>query len=303
VDRDVERRFNQGCEWLKQERFEEAIQDLQAVVTAAPDHWRAHYHLGWAYAHHGDIGRAAESFGQAVALQSHSAHALNGRGSTLGELGHHELAVATIRRAITLTPDVATFHAHLGLNLDRLGQHEEAMAALREAIRLDPNLLHAQMNLGAVLLDQARFQEALDVFANICRVDAVSAHARRGLARALTGLGRYAEAQQALQQAITLRPEDAALHAELGSVLEQQRHWAFALHEYRRSCPFRPDIVDLRGGREVVFVNRRTVNAVRARAFVEPIRQALRLHAGGSGDPVMALSARQRRSGPPRSGS
>jgi tetratricopeptide (TPR) repeat protein len=133
------------------------------------EHWKAHFQLGWAYAHHGDVHRAAESFGQAVALQPYSAEALRGRGWTLGELGHRDLAVAAFRRALALKPDVAVFHADLGVNLDLLGQQAEAAAALREdPIRTDPAPV-----------------------SRLIPISAASSSGRRGSKRHWTSLRRY----------------------------------------------------------------------------------------------------------------
>jgi protein O-GlcNAc transferase len=242
---DVQQLYSRALDQLRRGQRTEAIETLQRVVRAAPDHYLAHCQLGWAFSDEGDITRAAESFGQAAALRPDWAEALHAKGWALGELGHREHAVATIQRAIACKANVARFYGDLGVNLDRLGRREEAVAALREALRLDPGLGHAYyVNLSSNLAEPGNFEEAIDLYTRACRLDPESVEARYGLGRALSALGRNAEAQQALQQAVMMRPDDPMLHAELGEVLEKQEHWAFALHEYREACRLEPASAD-----------------------------------------------------------
>ncbi len=159
----------------------------------------------------------------AVALQPNSPDVLHGRGYALGELGHYELAVAAIQRAIAGKPGMAWFHGDLGVNLRSLGRYDEAEAALREAIRLDPNLPHVRMKLGAVFLDQRRdrqqkHSDARAVLADVLQQVPDNSDVRCRLGMVLIDLGAVEEAFALANEGVALAPESPAAHMSRGEL-------------------------------------------------------------------------------------
>jgi Flp pilus assembly protein TadD len=64
--------------------------------------------------------------------------------------GRPNEAVAMLRRAIGLRPNLATLHENLGYALRATGDGPAAGAALEEALRLDPTLSRAREALAAL---------------------------------------------------------------------------------------------------------------------------------------------------------
>jgi tetratricopeptide (TPR) repeat protein len=58
-------------------------------------------------------------------------------------------------------PGGAWFHINLGTALGQQGKLAEAVASLRRAVQLDPNLAIGHCTLGLVLTQQGRFREGL----------------------------------------------------------------------------------------------------------------------------------------------
>ena len=56
-------------------------------------------------------------------------------------------AIDLIGRAIAINPAVSEYHSNLGESYRRAGQWEEAIASLRRAIELKPDLADAHINL------------------------------------------------------------------------------------------------------------------------------------------------------------
>jgi Flp pilus assembly protein TadD len=90
---------------------------------------------------------------QAIALKPDLAEAHNNLGVTLNELGRLNEAEANCRQAIALKPDFADAHSNLGNTLYGLGRLGEAVSSYVSAINLKADFHHVYSNLGLVLKD------------------------------------------------------------------------------------------------------------------------------------------------------
>jgi predicted O-linked N-acetylglucosamine transferase (SPINDLY family) len=135
--------------------------------------------------------------------KAHLARLLAALGTTLTSTGPFEPAVALLRRALKLAPDLAPAHANLGAALVQWGRLDEGIASLRRALELQPEDAASHLNLGSALMKSALHTEAL------------------------------AE----LRRAVALRPADANFHSHLvgnlhyvpgvdaQALLEEARAW------------------------------------------------------------------------------
>ena len=122
--RDTERRtlgtkLNEAQELAQQNRLDEALSEVDAVIDGYPD--------------------------------SYSALAL--RAKIRFSLRQMDGALADIRRAARLEPSVTEFHYLEGLFERTAGQSQPARDALRRALALDPELVEAHALLGGIELD------------------------------------------------------------------------------------------------------------------------------------------------------
>lgn len=90
-------------------------------------------------------------------------------------------ALASLRRAVEISPGNSTAQSLLGVLLDTLGRHREAMDRRRTAYDLDPLDPTAAFNLGYGLLLGRRFAEAARQFERALELDPRSAAATYGL--------------------------------------------------------------------------------------------------------------------------
>ncbi|QNN71610.1 sulfotransferase [Thermomonas carbonis] len=172
------------------------------------------------------------------------------------------MAMQTLQRALTLTPDDALLHCdlgtvqsacgdidtalaswhracklepaqpmpwfNLGRNLQQLGRTDEAIAALREAITHAPDMLPAKILLGDALVHAGRFDEAVSQYRDALRLQPACGDAWRGLSniktRALdTDDARMLETQ--LQRRDIADSDRVAIGHALGKLHEDQgRH-------------------------------------------------------------------------------
>jgi Tfp pilus assembly protein PilF len=106
-----------------------------------------------------------------------------------------------------------------GMELLDAGQRPLAVEALERAVRYGPKVAQAHAHLATAELGSRQISSALAEFRQAAAIDPQSSRALSGLAAALLASGQANEAISVLENAIVANPGDAALHANLGTVL------------------------------------------------------------------------------------
>lgn len=134
--------------------------------------------------------------------------------------------------------EAADVQVALGRSLEADGDTEKAMIAYREALARAPKRADAHVRM-AVLLDRlGRFAESAPHYEAALKASPGDAEifCDRGYSLALQN--RPSEAEAALKQAITLKPDLARAHNNLGLLLGRAGRSAEALAEFRKAgCP------------------------------------------------------------------
>ncbi len=196
------------------------------------------------------------------------ASSLNGLGTALRELGHHQDALAATEEALStyrelaaanpaLRPELANTLKSLGIDLRDLGRYQDALAADEEALStyrelaaanpaLRPGLANTLTNLGIDLSDLGRYQDALTATEEALSLHRELAAAnpalRLKLANTLTNLGidlrdlgRYQDALTATEEALSLYRQLAAANpARQPNVANALNNLGFDLHDLGR---------------------------------------------------------------------
>jgi tetratricopeptide (TPR) repeat protein len=88
--------------------------------------------------------------------------------TTLGlayiNVGRYDDAIATLKKATSADPDLATAWNNLSLAYIRKGMLDEAESAAEKAVALDPDSGEARSNLGSVYIRRGMYDEAWDEF-------------------------------------------------------------------------------------------------------------------------------------------
>jgi tetratricopeptide (TPR) repeat protein len=158
------------------------------------------------------------------------------------QCGHSARAIELIRRAITLRPEGADFHANLAEAQRALGQYEEAAASCRAALRLRPDHPEALNNLGLALHELGRHDEAIAQFEAALNLQPDFALAQNNRATALRALGKTNEAVEAYRAALALGPTLGQAHASLGQLLADQGQLLEGLAHCREGVRQQPDL-------------------------------------------------------------
>ncbi len=147
----------------------------------------------------GDVTRARELYGRAIAQGAASAELYNNLGVLNRGAGDLTGAAEQFRNAIALDRAYAPAWSNLGIVMDALGHRPEAIAAFQQARTLDPTNVATKLNL----------------------------------ALQFRATGASADAHRLLDDVIRAAPEFAEGHYALGQVLEDAGDRAGAVREYQ----------------------------------------------------------------------
>jgi len=186
-----------------------AIDVLEALLVAKPDHGQAAILLGEARLVSRDPERARDAFERALKLRPGDPAALVGHGLALVALAKHEVAISSLGRAVAEAGGdraiLADAYRGLGVAWRRRGDLDKAIRELRKAVTEDGDDLDARAALGeALVADCASLDEARRHLER-------AANAPHPPALALYGLGRLALLEDA--------PATASEHLEKARVI------------------------------------------------------------------------------------
>jgi tetratricopeptide (TPR) repeat protein len=202
---------NRGAMWIKRQRWDEAVADLQQATRLEETAYQGYVNLAWAYQRRKDWGPAVAALDTAIRLRPEDP-----------ALYHTRARVHLLRNdSVNARRDFeqAIKHAARGGNSERLAsdlvelghvqhqakEHAAALASCDAALRALPNYSYAYRQRAETLIALERYTEAsqaLDRFLKTQSRPPAVYHRARGLIHAR--LGQYPQALQAYSEALAL---------------------------------------------------------------------------------------------------
>lgn len=173
----------------------------------------------------GDLQAAEALLRQAVHKAPTSAAAATNHGLLLSELGRNEEAVTLQRRAVAMAPGMAAAWTNLALALRQWGDEAGAEQAQSKAHSLDPHSPQAWVAAGMSAQAVGLLGQAVHAYRAAIRADRNLPEAWINLALALHETGDTAACQQALDEALRLRPTDRRALSNLLMTSQYQPAW------------------------------------------------------------------------------
>ncbi|MGH8148039.1 MAG: tetratricopeptide repeat protein, partial [Rhodanobacteraceae bacterium] len=167
---------------LARRQFDAASITLDSLLAQAPDCVPALGMAGMAAQMRGRHARAVELFGKAIANQPGDPRLQAGLGISLFEAGDVDGAIAALRQASELAPNVAAGWYNLGKALKLQVRTEEALAALQRALQVDPTHVPARLTLADALSSIGQVDQAAVELRRLLKVHPEQAHAWFALA-------------------------------------------------------------------------------------------------------------------------
>jgi eukaryotic-like serine/threonine-protein kinase len=221
--------------------YAQARQEAERAIALAPDYADAHMVLGWHILVNGflDLRGAAREIDRAMVLAPGSAAVLDGYAGFQGILGHHEAALAAMRRAIRLDPQNPRYREHLLANLSWARRFEDVLVAAPDVQALYPESYQAGFYMATSNLALGH----PEIASQICESAATALEQDDRhfcLALAFHALGKIAQATKELGELQTLEGDlgaakYAAVYAQWGDPAAALRWLATAERVSRAS--------------------------------------------------------------------
>ncbi|MCA8976702.1 MAG: tetratricopeptide repeat protein, partial [Planctomycetes bacterium] len=216
-----------------QNNADEACRHYLAASILRPANLEARHELARAlHMFLGENERAQDILIEMLAAEPDDAHLLYHLGYVQIELGRHDDAIATLRRAIELAPDDAANYTSLGSIFMAQKRLPQAIEAYRTAARLDPQQGMVFANLGIALQRAGQFDEAITVLQHALELDPEAGDAHSTLGIIAMAQQRYDDAVAHFRQAIAIDDEIPEYHTNLGYALAYQNQAEAALAAY-----------------------------------------------------------------------
>lgn len=183
--------------------------DLTRSESTPATSARDYYLRGTDRAALGDLDRAEEDLGHAVALDPHRFWAWFVLGLCHFDRNRYSEAVGDFNVCTLIAPEFAWSYLNRGLALSRSDRPTEARYSYDHALQLTPDFIEALVNRALVCLeldDPAQAERDLARVIALGRRDAGTLSAR---AEALARMGRRDQAERDFENALAIRPNDA----------------------------------------------------------------------------------------------
>ena len=168
---------------------------------------------------------------QVIKVDPYNANALQLLGLSYSALSRHSDAILTLQKCIDQNPQSAESLNDLALAHSNNGNYEEAIHFLEKAIALKPEMAVLHSNLGLQYRHKHDYENALKHFDDSVKIK------REPTTLAMIG-GCYGEmklldeAEKYIRESINLRPDFAAAHVDLASILKLKGRWEEGFEEY-----------------------------------------------------------------------
>ncbi len=162
---------------------------------------------------------AAETYQEALRLDSQNYLVITNLGNLFFKQEQFEKAIAMQRRAIALDPDAPLAWNNLGAALSASGKLEEAAQAFSQAIQLDSRVDSALANYATVLARLGRTDEAIEKIQSLLTKNADFPQARMWLGQEYQRAGNWARAAEQFSLILARTPEHVPARFHLSQVL------------------------------------------------------------------------------------
>jgi Flp pilus assembly protein TadD len=151
---------------------------------------------------------------------------------------HFQEAIEVFNKCLTLAPRDLRAEYNLGLSYAGLEQNDEAAAAYRTAIEWQQNAAvqdpQPYLDLGMLLLQEEKPDLALQPLQKAVALDPKNPRVHEQLGQTWEQLRNLPQADTEMQAAVSLAPDVASLHFEMGRILQREGLSAKAKAEFDR---------------------------------------------------------------------
>jgi tetratricopeptide (TPR) repeat protein len=211
-----------------------ALQELQAVVTRAPDNPVAHYNLGRAHAARGESEQARQQFEKAIELKPDYLIARLALSQLQVVRGEFERALKTAEDILKFDP--GNINARLVESAALMGQkkYSDSRAMLGNMMKAYPSSPDVQFQLGVVSLAESKFKDAEEAFRKAYQLNPANSRGLMGIVETFMAQKKEDDALKLLQAESDKAPNRIDLLMAMGNTAVRAGKYDFAIQTYNR---------------------------------------------------------------------
>jgi tetratricopeptide (TPR) repeat protein len=233
-----------GREFIRQDRFDEAIGEFRKVIAANPRSLSTYFDLASAYLGKGEPEQAREPMTGALKLDPQNPRVYSMMGVVENRLGNKDEAIKLFQRALELDPRFEEAYVNMAALWQQAGDLDKAEEAVRTVLKSTPTHAGAHSRLGSLLLVKGKLSEAEAELRAALKTDPYHAQAYTSLGVLYDQQGRYDEALNAYQEALKSEGRLAEVHHAIGAIYTKQGKLEQAEVQLKEALRINPQLFD-----------------------------------------------------------
>jgi tetratricopeptide (TPR) repeat protein len=211
-----------------------ALQELQAVVTRAPDNPVSRYNLGRAHAARGEYEQARQQFAKAIELRPDYVLARLALAQLQVSRGDYDAALKTAAAVLNL--DRGNINARLIESAALMGQKKfgDSRVMLDAMLKANPSSPDVLFQLGVVNLAENKFKDAEDAFRRAYQLNPANSRGLMGIVETNMAQNKTDEALKLLQVESDKAPARMDLLLAMGNTAVRAGKYDFAIQTFNR---------------------------------------------------------------------
>jgi tetratricopeptide (TPR) repeat protein len=154
--------YNLAIGLIKEQKWDEAKEELLAAVDSCPTLGEAYVALGGIHFHKGDLDACIGFNQQAIKVRPKLAPAYGNVGFAYLQKGEPHAAVEFLEKAVSINPQFVQGFCSLASAYFMLGRLEDCIAAAKKALELEPTFAVAYNNLALAYFEKGAYKEAVE---------------------------------------------------------------------------------------------------------------------------------------------
>ena len=201
-------RLNQGEDFYKKEKFQEALEEFKQAVLLDPGFLKGWENLGWAYWKLGEIDQTIRIWENIRLVTPQDYQLLNILAKSYTAQGNLDKAFNFYTESLKISPDQEGIEENQAKILGWMKRYTQAIERLKKLLQQNPNDDQTRFLLAAFLTRSQQDKEALGYWEYLVKKSPQEKKYKLGLERSLYALEQYDQALDILKQILTEDPQD-----------------------------------------------------------------------------------------------
>ncbi len=211
----------------------QAINELQSVVTARPDNFVARFHLGRAHFAKGEYEQARQQFEKSLELRSDYLLPRIALAQVALARGDNQNGLKIAEECLRINPQSGAAHLLQSAALMRLNRLGDSRSTLNAMLASNPKQPETLLEMGVLNLMEKKYQDAAATFRRAYDADPSNQRGLLGEAESYILLGKPADALKVVSDESAKFPKRLDLRRDLADLEVRTGHSDMAINDYK----------------------------------------------------------------------